>query len=96
MEARVRFSPSGREIRVAVGTTLLEAARRAGLPMASACGGDALCGRCGVLVLAGSDTIAPEEERETSAKRRNRVPAGQRLACRIPVSGELLVTASYW
>jgi uncharacterized 2Fe-2S/4Fe-4S cluster protein (DUF4445 family) len=96
MEARVRFDPSGREIRVAVGTTLLEAARRAGLPIASACGGDALCGRCGVLVLAGEETIAPEDERETRAKRRNRVPAEQRLACRIPVSGDLQVTASYW
>ena len=92
----MRFQPSGRSVRVAVGTSLLEAARRAGLPLASACRGDGLCGRCGVCVLAGASTLAEEREPEARAKRRNRVPAEQRLACRIVVSNDLEVTAGYW
>jgi ferredoxin len=96
VDFRVRFQPSGREIRVAAGTTLLEAARRARLPIASACRGDALCGRCGVSVLAGASALPEEREPEARAKRRNRVPAEQRLACRVVVSNDLEVTAGYW
>ena len=92
----MRFEPSGRAVRVAAGTSLLEAAHRAGLPIASACGGEALCGRCGVSVLSGESALAPEAEAELRAKRRNRVPAEQRLACRVAVSSDLAVTAGYW
>lgn len=90
----MRFQPSGRAVCVAAGTSLLEAAHRAGLPLASACGGDALCGRCGVNVLSGA--LAPPGAPEARAKRRNRVPAEERLACRVAVSSDLEVTASYW
>ena len=51
MECCVRFLPSEREIRVPAGTSLLEAARRAGLPVASACGADGICARCGLDIL---------------------------------------------
>jgi ferredoxin len=93
---QVRFEPSGRTVRVVTGTSLLEAARRAGLPLASACGGDALCGRCGVSVLSGASSLPPQNELEARALRRNRVPAGQRLACRALVSSALTVTVTDW
>jgi ferredoxin len=96
VDFRVRFQPSGRVIRVAEGTSLLEAARRAGLPLASACRGDALCGRCGVSVLEGASALPIERNAEARAKRRNRVPTEQRLACRIAVSNDLEVTTGYW
>jgi len=96
VEARIRFLPSGRELRVAPGTTLLEAARRAGLPIASACGADGLCARCGVRVLAGSAALSAEDEVEARQKRRNRVDPALRLACRAAVSGDVEVSASYW
>jgi len=92
----VRFEPSGRSIIVAAGTSLLEAAQRAGLPIASACGGESLCGRCGVSVLSGESALPLEDESELRAKRRNRVPAERRLACRVAVSSDLEVTAGYW
>ena len=60
MDAQVHFQPSGRSIRVPAGTTLLEATHRAGLPMASACGADGICGRCGVEVLTGAAALSPE------------------------------------
>jgi ferredoxin len=96
VDFRVRLQPSGRAVRVGAGTSLLESARRAGLPIASACGGEALCGRCGVRVLSGASALAPADEPEARARRRNRVPAEQRLACRVAVSADLEVTASYW
>ncbi len=78
------------------GTTLLEAARRIGLPMASGCGADGLCGRCGLRVHAGAAHLSPDDEAETRVKHRNRVEAGLRLACRATVRGDVEVSASYW
>ena len=92
----MRFQPSGRSVIVAAGSTLLEAARQAGLPLASACGGDALCGRCGVTLLSEEHSLSAEEPQEARAKRRNRVAAQQRLACRAAVLSDLEVTTSYW
>ena len=92
----VRFEPSGESVRVPRGTSLLEAARRAGLPVASACDRHAACGRCGLRVLAGSTARDRESTRESELKARNRVDAGLRLSCLMKVRGDLTVTAAYW
>jgi ferredoxin len=94
--ARVGGESTTRRVRVDDGTTLLEAARAAGLPIASACSGVALCARCGLEILAGGGALEPEREDERRSKRRNRVPPEQRLACRAGVHGDVTATASYW
>jgi len=96
MKAEVRFRPSGMTLEVPIGTSLLEAARSAELPMASACGADGLCGRCGLKVLAGAEHLSEEREPEARAKERNRIPGELRLACQATLSGPVEVTASYW
>lgn len=100
MDVEVWFRPSagtrsGRA-RVPAGATLLEAARRAGLPLASGCGADGICGRCGVRVLSGAGGLTPETESETRVKQRNRVEPGLRLACRTRAVGTVEITASHW
>jgi 2Fe-2S ferredoxin len=95
----VRFEPTHgepREVRVAAGTTLLDAARRGSLPVASACDAGGLCARCGLVVLAGAEGLSPESGAESEAKRRNRVDAAERLACRARVHGPVVATARYW
>ena len=96
MRVTVRFEPSGREVRVLRGTTLLEAARSAGLPLASACGADGLCARCGLEILDGGAALEAEGEDERRSKRRNRIDPRQRLACRVILSADARVRASYW
>ncbi|MDH3684603.1 MAG: (2Fe-2S)-binding protein [Myxococcales bacterium] len=98
MQWPVRLRTSGEERTVVVddGNTLLDAALDAGLPVARACGGDGLCGRCGLRVLDGEASLSPEAGDETDAKVRNRVPSEWRLSCRAHVHGPLEVTASYW
>jgi len=96
MAPRVRFLPSGRSAEIAPGATLLDLVRQAGLPIAGACSADGLCGRCGVAILAGAETLPPESEREQRAKRRNRVEDGLRLGCCIVPTAALDVTARYW
>lgn len=92
----MRFLPSDVTIRVATGTSVLAAARSAGLPIASACSGDGLCARCGVEIVEGSTDLAAEGATETQAKQANRIDAGLRLACRVEVSSNLTITAPYW
>jgi len=82
--------------RIDDGASLLDAARIAGLPIASACSGVALCARCGLDILAGASALDPEREDERQQKLRNRIPAEQRLACRAGVHGDVTATATYW
>ena len=95
-DIEVRFEPSGRRARVPAGSSLLEAARGVGLPVASACGADGICGRCGMRILHGGDMLAPESASERAIKARNRVGADLRLACRVRVTTPLVATATYW
>ena len=96
MSARIRFLPSGRVVHVTPGSTLLEAVRRADLPVASACGADGLCGRCGLRVHGAGQGLSAEHPAETRAKRRNRIDPRLRLACRARVRGDMEVSAPYW
>ena len=96
VEHRVRFQPSGRSIRVSPQTTLLEAARRAGLPIASGCGARAMCGRCGLQIVEGERHLAPESHREREVKRANRIDTALRLSCKRLLSSDVVVRAPYW
>ena len=96
MDVQVRFPTQGRSVCVPAGTLLIDAVRGADLPIASACRGDGLCGRCGVAVLAGATGIGAETPEESRAKQRNRIDPRLRLACRIRVCADLSVTAPYW
>ncbi|MBW2272900.1 MAG: (2Fe-2S)-binding protein [Deltaproteobacteria bacterium] len=78
------------------GTSVLEAAHAANLPMASACGAEGICARCGVRILQGADSLPPETSGEADVKRRNRVDPELRLACRITLGGDLVVSAPFW
>lgn len=86
MDAEVTFWPSGRSIKVRRGTTLLVAARRAGVLISSRCGGNAACFMCKV-------TLRPESELMPMADTERRKLAGLdangiRLACQVRVAGK--------
>ena len=90
----VRFAPRGIALDVPRGTLLIDAVRRAGLPIARACGDDLVCAKCGVRILSGRVTRESALERDTKA--RNRVAPQLRLACAIRVHQDLEVAADYW
>lgn len=65
---QVTFIPDQLTVEVPSGTTLLDAARRAGISMKSSCGGQGTCGRCLVKVdggqIAGANGNLPKGKRE--------------------------------
>ncbi|MEN8161172.1 MAG: 2Fe-2S iron-sulfur cluster-binding protein [Myxococcota bacterium] len=81
---------------VAEGTTLLDAARGAGLPIARACGERALCGRCDLEILDGNGGLSPETPVERETLTRNAPRGARRLACQARVQGPVCATAGYW
>ncbi len=83
-ELTVDFEPLGRRARVAQGTTLLEAARQAGVGLNAVCGGTGVCGTCRVRVAAGQVTPPTEAEHDALAD-------GLRLACQARVLSDVRV-----
>ena len=65
--ARIRFFPADQEIEITTGTTILEAARTAGLVIESPCNGNGTCGKCKVKLISGTrehvrgGELTPEE-----------------------------------
>ena len=97
MQCAIRFLPSGRSIEIEVEEmTLLEATRQVGLPIASACGENGACARCGLQIIEGAGNLAEETDRERLIKERNRIDPELRLACRVRPRGDLTVRALYW
>jgi ferredoxin len=97
MKCEIRFLPSGRSIEISsLEMTLLEATRQVGLPIASACGENGACARCGLQIIEGAANLAAETTREMAIKERNRIDPELRLACRVRPRGHLTVRATYW
>jgi ferredoxin len=90
----VTFRPEGLRLSVPRGTRLVDAIRRVGLPVATACGDELVCAKCGVRILTGK--VKRESAREREVKQRNRIPPELRLACTIRIQTDLEVTADYW
>jgi 2Fe-2S ferredoxin len=80
--AKIRFDPDGIEVEVPPGTTILEAARKAGAQVGSACGGVCACSTCHVYVKEGLTALSPPSEREEDIMDKAfDVKATSRLGC---------------
>jgi len=55
----VTFHPAGVRIPCAAGESIFEIARRAAIPVNTACVGKATCGLCRVKILAGEEHLSP-------------------------------------
>ena len=92
----VTFTPLGREADAKTDESILDVARRAGVPLGNSCGGVGVCTRCKVRVLSGAPNLSPA----TSIERRFGAPRGfaedERMACQAVVLGNCEVTTTYW
>ncbi len=79
------------EIEVEPGTTLLEAAEAAGVPMGDACGGNCACSTCHVHVVSGFESLDEmEDEEDDILGKAEDVRAVSRLGCQTEVCGVAL------
>lgn len=87
---KVSFLPSGTTVAVPTGTTMLEAAIRARVPVSAICGGRGTCHKCKVLA---PDYPGPIRRAERDAFTAAELAAGWRLACVCKVHADLAVEA---
>ncbi len=84
-EIYIDMEPVGRRVRIEAGSTLLAAARKAGVDLIAICGGSGTCNSCLVRLVSGD--LSPPTLVETGALNREEIEAGYRLACQaVPLS----------
>ncbi len=93
---RVHLRPGRRWVAVAEGETLLDAALRSDVPLASSCGGVAACSACVVRVLRGAAHLSPRTAAERRLAAAERFAPDERAACQVRVRGDAVVTTAYW
>lgn len=93
---RVTFTPLGIAADARDDETILDVARRAGVPLGNSCGATGICARCRVTVVDGAESLTPMTAIERATADRRGFEARERLACQAVVTGACTVTASYW
>lgn len=94
--ATVSFPPFGRTAEAKANETVLDAARRAAVPLGNSCGGVGICARCRVRVVEGAEALAPMTSIEIRVTQQRGFAPEERLACQAVVQGDCAVTTSYW
>lgn len=85
---KVRFLPDGKEVEVEDGTTLMEAAQKAGVYINSLCGGKGVCGKCRVQI---ADGEVRADKHSIGFLSKEEVKDGYVLACQNKVNDNLKV-----
>jgi uncharacterized 2Fe-2S/4Fe-4S cluster protein (DUF4445 family) len=91
---RITFMPDEKSVEVEAGTTLMEAAEKAGIHINSLCGGEGVCGRCRVRIKNGK---LRADKHSISLLSKAEITEGYVLACQTRVDADmeiLIPTAS--
>lgn len=92
----VSFTPLGKSAAARDDETLLDLARRAGVPLGNSCGAVGICARCKVRVLSGAENLSPPTSIETRFGSARNFAPDERMACQAVVRGDCAVTTTYW
>ena len=86
---QVCYLPDEKRVEAEAGETLLHASLRASIAHAHACGGNARCSTCRVLIVDGLEHCAPPNNKESVLAERLHFSPDIRLACQTTVSGDV-------
>ncbi len=90
----IRFRKNYPAISCVEGEKLMTALLDGGMPVASSCGGEAVCKKCAIIILIGAENSLKFDE---SLVEIEQIPGECRiLSCQASVVGDLVVDASYW
>lgn len=95
MSVFITFETHNESGLVAEGSSILDAAKRLGVPIPTECQGLGECDTCAVVVRDGSDLLSLPTVKESQQLSIKRLDAGERLACqtRVERSGELVLAS---
>lgn len=90
---KVTFEPFHVSLPCAEGESVFDVGRRNGVPIATACAGQATCGLCRVKILAGEEFLTPFNAKEGRHLGNVYFITKERLSCQARVSGGDVVVA---
>lgn len=96
VKVTVSFVPLGTTVEARADETLLDVARRGGVPLGNSCGGIGICARCRVRVVEGAGNLTPPTTIEARVSAQRGLAPDERLACQAIVTGRCAVTTTYW
>ena len=82
----IEFQPSGKKIEVDDKTTVIRAARKAGLHINASCGGTGVCGKCHILLESGAVSGGISEKFS-----QEEIAGGTRQACTAQITEDVVV-----
>jgi len=85
-KCRVKFFPFESTVSVSSGTSILDAARKANLPLKATCGAKGTCGDCVIRVLSGT-----YQSKHSAALSEQLIRQGYALACQTEVNDNLII-----
>ncbi len=66
------------------------------IPVASSCGGEAVCGKCQVQIIKGRDNLSTPGVDEARLLESLKLPSDIRISCQVFVHDTAEITTDYW
>ena len=93
---KISFTKGREPIEVAEGANLMQALTENGIPVASSCKGQLVCGKCYVEVSDGTYNLSTATDSERDFMQIKDVPGGCRMSCSCTVEGDVCIDTPYW
>lgn len=78
------------------GANLREALIDNQVPVASSCSGEAVCGKCFIKILSGSESLSTPTTEELKLALKNNLSQDSRISCITFVNGNITIDTPYW
>lgn len=93
---KISFKKPRLAVEVPVGANLMESLQNAQIPVASSCGGEAVCAKCKITIVSGRENLSPENQNEKDLREIHDLSKEVRISCQVSVLGDVTVDADYW
>ncbi|MGE0631638.1 MAG: 2Fe-2S iron-sulfur cluster-binding protein [Pseudobdellovibrionaceae bacterium] len=93
---QVKFIKNKPAFEISPETPLMEALTNQGIPVASSCGGEAVCCKCTVKIIEGRENLSPENSEEKFLREQFDLAPDMRVSCQTKVLGDVTIDTNYW
>lgn len=94
--AKIYFKKNYPPLDIDSSSSLMDGLRNSGMPVASSCGGEGICGKCRIDIILGHNNLSPINDKEEILRARQNFTANQRLSCQCFVLGDVTLDTTYW